>query len=194
MQNNFFVNKRTLKEGQTHIDLLNGDDKDLFERYASKKKIVIMDCDGVLSTNESFYTKDGKVMKSYGCYDREMLSYLEKYCGWEVLFVSMDKNGFEITKHRVNDMHYEVKLGGWEFRNNIVKEYNDKGYITLFIGDSLSDINALSSATYAGTVNNAPDLVKYYCNYASCKDGGYGGLGEVLYVMHDRIKNSCKEV
>ena len=31
MQNNFFVNKRTLKEGQTHIDLLNGNDKDLFE-------------------------------------------------------------------------------------------------------------------------------------------------------------------
>ena len=45
----------------------------------------------------------------------------------------------------------------------------------------------MSNATIAATVNNAPDLVKEYCDYISDKSGGYGGLADILYNINFKI-------
>lgn len=173
-------NKKKLEENKTHIDLLL--EKFLVnDEFINKKKVAIIDCDGIISTNEFFYDTNGKSLKSYGCYDHEMISFCKKYLNWEFIFVSADANGYKITENRVKDLHCDARYLNWTQRNELVKDYNNNGYVTLFIGDSISDINAMSNATIAATVNNAADLVKEYCDYISDKNGGYGGLADILY-------------
>lgn len=173
-------NKLKLKSNETWKNLLNSGSK----KFKDTKKIVILDCDGIISTNESFYSKDGKVMKSYGCYDTEMLHFCHNNINWDFIFVSADKKGYDITNKRVNtDLHYNLYNYNGKERCELVNKYKNEGYITLFIGDSLSDIDSCSAADFSATVNTAPQLVKSYCDYISDKNGGYGALADILYNM-----------
>lgn len=178
-------NRKKLEDGKTHIDLLM-ENFMVNDEFINKKKVAIIDCDGIISTNEFLYNENGKSMKSYGCYDHEMISFCKKL-NWEFIFVSADKNGFNITENRVKDLHCNIYNLGWIERSDVVKDYTNNGYITLFIGDSISDIDAMSNATIAATVNNAPDLVKEYCDFVSNKNGGYGGLADILYNVNYKI-------
>ena len=165
--------------------------KNLKESYLKKKKIAIIDCDGVISSGESFYTSEGKLLKSYGCYDKEMMKMLSSI-GWEFEFVSDDKKGFSITNKRIDDLGYNLFNFSEEERLKLVKDYKNKiGYdIVVFIGDSLSDIPSLIEADYSGTCNNAPAIVKRFCDYSSFKNGGNGALAEILLNIHKLIERN----
>ena len=165
--------------------------KNLKESYLNKKKIAIIDCDGVISSGESFYTSEGKLLKSYGCYDKEMMKLLSSI-GWEFEFVSDDKKGFSITKKRIDDLGYNLFNLSAEGRLDLIKDYKNKiGYdIVVFIGDSISDIPSLIEADYSGTCNNAPGVVKKFCDYSSFKNGGNGALAEILLNIHKLIERN----
>lgn len=158
--------------------------KDIDERYIKAHKIAIIDCDGVITTGESFYNEDGKYLKAYGCYDKEMLKFLAKNCNWDFLFVSDDQNGFTITTARLNDIGFPLVKASPDERKKLVEQYNSTGAITIFIGDSLSDIPALVTATYNGTTCGAPYKVKKLCNYISERKCGEGALAEILENLH----------
>ena len=65
----------------------------------------------------------------------------------------------------------------------------EDGSKVLFVGDSLSDIEALNVATWAATTANAPIQVKEFCDYASEYDGGSGGFADILIAVHEDILN-----
>ena len=147
------------------------------------KKIIISDCDGILTNGTSIYTSDGKVAKIYGSYDTEAIQLAHEN-EWEILFVSNDSNGWNITKKRLD----EYKNRGWcdyqlasgKERKELVKEYKDKGYFVVFIGDSISDIQAGLMANLFCTTNNGFEGVKEHCHYISNRDGGNGGFAEII--------------
>lgn len=153
------------------------------DKYKNLKKVVVADCDGIISTNESFYSKDGKVMKSYGCYDKEMIRILEKF-GWQFSFVTADKTGYEITQSRIDDLGCILYVSDANERVNLIKHLKGSNDIVVFLGDSLTDIPALIEADYAGTTSNAPQPVKAFCNYISHLPGGYGGFADIMYNIH----------
>lgn len=158
------------------------------DEYKELKKVIVADCDGVISTNESLYSKDGKVMKSYGCYDKEMIHLMQKI-GWEFLFVTADKVGYYITKARIDDLHCTLTTHTPEQRVELIRHLKTKNDIIVYIGDSLTDIPALIEADYAGTTSNAPEPVKMFCNYISHLQGGYGGFADVLWNIHYLIND-----
>ena len=166
--------------------------KDCSIMYKAYSKIMVIDCDGIISTNESFYTADGKYMKSYGCYDKEMISYMRKI-GWRFLFVTADGNGYEITKSRIKDINCELIFVPSDERKEFIRQLKNDYKIVVYIGDSISDIDALLEANYAGTTNNAPMMVKNFCDYISLYNGGYGGLADIIWNLHEGINNDIKE-
>ena len=166
--------------------------KNINEKYISKNKVAIIDCDGIISTGKSFYDENGKVFKAYGCYDKEMLKLLSKNCNWDFIFVSDDSNGFPITTARLRDIGFPLLKASPVERETLVEKYNNTGAITVFIGDSLSDIPALVEAQYNGTTCDAPDKVKKLCNYVSEKKCGDGALAEILENLHRYISKTVK--
>lgn len=156
------------------------------EKYKNLKKIIVSDCDGIISTNESFYDFDGKKMKAYGCYDKEMLRLLKKI-GWEFVFVSADLSGYRVTESRVFDLKEKLEHKTEDERVEYIKQLKDEYDIVVYVGDSLTDIPSLLEADYSGTTNNAPDVVKDFCDYVSPLNGGYGGFADVIWNLHDGI-------
>lgn len=163
------------------------------EYVNSRKKFVISDCDGVLTDSKSLYTKDGKFAKTYGAYDKEMMELMLDL-GWQFIFVTTDKAGASITDARLGHLekisnkisHMVVDA---KARAKLVEDLVVGGSKVLFVGDSLSDIEALNVATWAATTANAPHQVKEFCDYASEYDGGSGGFADILIVVHNEILN-----
>ena len=73
-----------------------------------RPKVFVLDVDGVLTDGGFYYTTEGKVMKKFGADDNDALSLLRPYM--DIIFVTGDKRGFEISSKRINDMHFELEL------------------------------------------------------------------------------------
>lgn len=145
-------------------------------------KILICDCDGILTDGNLGYFNSGKAYKSYGCHDHELIKLLRS-CGWEILFVTNDKSGYEITNNRVKDLGCNVVQVSPNDRKELVKNYSNKGYIVAFFGDSPSDLPAAMNADYRYTTANCFNPIKKYFHYISPSDGGHGGFAECCYEL-----------
>ena len=151
------------------------------------KKIIISDCDGILTNGSSIYTSDGKIAKIYGSYDTEAIK-LAYENNWEILFVSNDSNGWDITKKRLDEYKKRswcnYQLASAQERKELVQKYKAKGYYVVFVGDSISDIGAGLASNLFCTPNNGFDEVKEQCDYVSSRDGGDGGFAQIIYYVN----------
>ena len=86
------------------------------------KRVVISDVDGCLTDGRYIYTADGKVAKIFGPHDNDGVKLLRAN-GFDVVFISADKRGFQITQKRINDMRCEVFNVSEADRVQWVKDY-----------------------------------------------------------------------
>jgi len=176
------------------------DDNKLETRH--KKTIFIVDCDGVMTDGRSYFDKDGKYAKSYGSYDKEAIQFAVDVCKDQIIFVTDDKEGFPITSARIDKLIDSVSESNniakskmnWKEREMLVMQIRDESYFNkidvdiVFIGDSFSDIPAMSRADYAFTTNNAPKQVREYANYTSTTNGGIGALSEIIFTYYEMAR------
>jgi len=178
---------------------------DVCEEYLSfNKKVIICDCDGILTDGGHYYTEDGKTMKRFGSCDKEAMRFMLA-CGWKILFVTNDPSGYQITERRLKDwdvIKYYISFNdleamfhtpniakfipfvGSERRANLIEAFNKDGFYTVFLGDSMSDLTAAKNSNLFCTTNNAIDLVKSYAQIVSNKMGGFGGFADLMYQIH----------
>lgn len=151
--------------------------------YINMKKIVISDCDGILTDGNMSYDYWHKTFKTYGCHDKEMYN-LARMLGWEFAFVTDDASGYDITNSRVSSsLHQEVIKANWKEREKLVEKYKSQGYLVVFLGDSPSDLNAASAAHVSATTANCFEPIKEYFHYVSEFQGGHGGFADILYEL-----------
>lgn len=180
------LKRQKLEYGTSYFDTIRSNNPS----YLNMKKIVVSDCDGVLTDGNSTYNIDGKIQKTFGAYDTEMISFMQSE-GWEFQFVSRDPSGIDITRARMYDMHSTLSVMSGQERADFVYELVNNGNydVVLFVGDSLSDIQAMSVATYAACPNNAVDQCRFYVDFYSRLCGGHGALGDILMWIHNTLKN-----
>ena len=190
-----FKFREHMAAGISWHDMIKENATKIFPKYVSSDaKVIVSDCDGILTDSKSLYTKDGKFGKVYGAYDKEMMELMIDL-GWKFIFVTSDKAGASITNSRL--VHLEKidptkivhQVLGARERARLVEKMVFDGCKVLFVGDSLSDIESLNIATWAATTMNAPDIVKKYCDYVSELYGGSGGFADILYAIHEEIMN-----
>lgn len=165
------------------------------DEYISMKKIIISDCDGILTDGNLTYSidNDGKFAKTYGCHDKEMYK-LAKKLGWEFKFVTNDSVGKDITDKRLSSsLHEKSILGDGNYRNCLVNKYKALGYLVVFIGDSPSDVKAASNAHISATTENVFKPIQKYFNYVSIYKGGHGGFADIIYELVKMDENELYE-
>lgn len=79
-----------------------GPGEGITDAYLKADKVIISDCDGILTDGGHYYTKDGKYSKRFGSCDKEALRFMLK-CRWRFLFVTDDPSGDVITQRRLQD-------------------------------------------------------------------------------------------
>ena len=140
-------------------------------------KIVISDCDGCLTDGKFIYTADGKIAKVFGAHDNDGVKMLKK-AGYEVVFITADKRGYDITKKRIDDMRCPLYLVSEEEREtwiaNTIKQYD----WSAFFGDGLSDIPAGKLVNLFVCPQIARPEVKNCSHYTTPSIGGEGAYLE----------------
>ena len=107
----------------------------------SKKKptVFILDVDGVMTTGQFFYTKNGKFGKIFGPDDHDALSLIKEFI--EVRFITGDKKGFDISKRRiVKDMKFRLDLVS-TVKSDWIKKIQIRRNV--YMGDGIMDIQVM---------------------------------------------------
>lgn len=105
-----------------------------------KYDYLISDVDGILTDGGHYYNINGKSLKKFGSNDKDALKIIDSKYVKKIIFISADKNGFDITKKRiVDELGYDLLfLNVEEERINFFNNLEGK---KIYIGDGIHDSN-----------------------------------------------------
>ena len=147
--------------------------------------VFILDVDGVLTTGQFIYTKEGKVMKVFGPDDNDGLSILSQYM--EIRFITADKKGFDISHKRiVEDMNYKLDLVSTVQRIDWIKEKYDLRKV-IYMGDGIFDHYVMKKVCYSIAPANADRLAKECAHYVTERVGGDRAVAEACLHILDKF-------
>jgi D-arabinose 5-phosphate isomerase GutQ len=108
-----------------------------------KYNYLISDVDGVLTDGGHYYNNSGKFIKKFGSNDKDALKILnEKYFN-KIIFVTADKNGFDISRKRiVDELGYELKL--LNVKSERIDFFSKISKKSVYIGDGIYDSELFS--------------------------------------------------
>ena len=161
--------------------------KSLLNR-AAKVRLLLMDCDGVLSDGTVFFlpTPDGSVAetKGFDCHDGIALRWIRD--------VNIDTGiisgrGGLAVRVRANslDMRYLVedrtdKLASFE---EVLEDAGLKHSQVAYVGDDLTDLPLLRRAGLAIGPSNARPEVKEIAHWVTPSRGGHGAVRDVIELI-----------
>lgn len=147
-------------------------------------KVFVLDVDGVLTDGGFYYTSSGKVMKKFGADDSDALSLLRPYI--KIFFVTGDKRGFEISKKRIEDMHFELNLVSTIKRIDWIREQYDPMDV-IYMGDGIFDHYVMREVGYSIATADADNNAKKYANYVTGRSGGKRAVAEACLHLMDKF-------
>lgn len=138
--------------------------------------MFVLDVDGVLTTGQFLYSKNGKEFKVFGPDDNDGLSLLKPFL--KIHFVTQDKKGFAISKKRiVTDMKYPLNLVKTLDRVEWMKKDTSLKKI-IYMGDSIFDHLIFSKVGYSIAPANADPSAKKNADFVTKRNSGERAVAE----------------
>ena len=142
--------------------------------HLSPYELLITDVDGVLNDGKFYYSQEGKIFKKFGPHDSDGIKFFRQF-GINVIAVTADKRGFDITKRRTDDLNVKLFYVPEADRvDGVLKAAN--GLPFAFIGDGYHDLKVFPYSTISYTTQNALKIVKEKANVVLNAIGGDGAL------------------
>lgn len=155
-----------------------------------KAKVFILDVDGVLTDGGFYYSADGKVMKKFGADDNDALNLLRPYI--DIIFVTGDKRGFEISNRRVADMHFKLELVSTIKRIEWIREHYDPKEV-IYMGDGIFDHYVMKEIGYSIATVDADYHARKIADYVTEREGGRRAVAEACLHIMDKFFVSYDE-
>lgn len=154
------------------------------ERRASRIKLLLMDCDGVLTDGRLWLIEEGDDQKSFNAKDGLGLSLLHR-AGLKSGIIS-GRNSRAVTR-RAQDLGIEfVRQGDPDkiaaFEQTLQQAGVDENEVA-FIGDDLNDIPIMQRVELAVAVADAVGETLSAAHYVTQAKGGQGAVREVVELI-----------
>jgi 3-deoxy-D-manno-octulosonate 8-phosphate phosphatase (KDO 8-P phosphatase) len=154
------------------------------ERRASRIKLLLMDCDGVLTDGRIWLTQDGGEQKSFNTHDGLGLDLFHR-AGLRSGVITgrissaLDRRAqeLEIEFVRQGDPN---KVSAFEEILRLAEVDEDE---VAFIGDDLTDIPLMLRSELAVAVADAVEEARSIAHYVTRADGGRGAVREVIELI-----------
>ena len=157
---------------------------DDLERRASRIKLILMDCDGVLTDGRLWLTEDGNEQKSFNTHDGLGLTLLHR-AGLRSGIISGRKSS--AVSRRAQQLGIEFvrqgdpeKIAAFE---EILKQAEVEESEVAFIGDDLTDIPLMQRVELAVAVADAVMETRSVAHYVTRAPGGRGAVREVIELV-----------
>lgn len=158
---------------------------DLKER-AQKIKMMVFDCDGVMTNGDVTYDENGVEYKTFNVKDGHGLVRMVK-SGFITAIITARNNG--TVEHRAKNLNITELYQGRKYKLPAFEELKEKYNLSYdeisYMGDDLPDICCLEKAGLACCPNDAVDEVKKISHFVSSKDGGCGAVRELCDFILD---------
>lgn len=157
--------------------------QDIIKR-ARKIKLLLMDCDGVLTDGKLYYTANGEEIKVFNVRDGQGIVSWHK-AGYRSGIISGRKS--EVVKKRATELGITyVKQNSLDkthcFSEILLKEKISAEEVA-FIGDDIGDIDLLKIVGFpVGVADAAVELLPFII-YKTKAIGGYGAVRELTNLM-----------
>jgi 3-deoxy-D-manno-octulosonate 8-phosphate phosphatase (KDO 8-P phosphatase) len=154
------------------------------ERRAARIRLLLMDCDGVLTDGRITLVGDGDEEKSFHTRDGHGLVLLHR-AGLRSGIISGRTSSLVERRARELSMAY-VKQGTWdkikEFEE-VLREAEVDDSEVAFIGDDVTDIPLMQRSEFAIAVADAVEETRHAAHYVTQLPGGFGAVREVCEII-----------
>ena len=154
------------------------------ERRASRIKLLLMDCDGVLTDGRITLLENGDEEKSFHTRDGHGLVLLHR-AGLYSGIISGRTSSLVERRARELGMHY-VRQGTWDKIKDFEELLSEAGLVdneVAFIGDDVTDIPLMQRAELAVAVADATAETLSAAHYVTHLPGGFGAVREVAELI-----------
>lgn len=151
---------------------------------ASKIKLLILDCDGVLTDGRIYMMPDGDETKSFDVKDGHAIVMLQR-AGIKVGIISGRKSS--VVRARAKELgiaHLHEKA--WVKTEAYEQMLNEEGLSDeqiCYIGDDVVDIPLLKRVGLAVSVGDAVEEAKQFSHLVTARAGGRGAVREVIELI-----------
>lgn len=145
---------------------------------AKKIKLLLTDCDGVLTDTGSYYSQDGEIMKRFSIRDGMGVERLRNLVGIETGIITGENSGIvtsRAAKLKIEEVHLGIK-NKVEVLNEIIKRKNLLIDEVAFIGDDTNDIEIMKLAGLSACPADATKFAKEVSDIIVDSNGGYGAF------------------
>jgi 3-deoxy-D-manno-octulosonate 8-phosphate phosphatase (KDO 8-P phosphatase) len=160
------------------------EDLSSIQHRASRIKLLLMDCDGVLTDGRLWLTDDGDEQKSFNTKDGLGLHLLHR-AGLKSGIISGRKSSG--VERRARELAIEFvtqgdpdKIGAFEDVMRLARV--DESEVA-FIGDDLTDIPLMQRCELAVAVADAVEEARSVAHYVTRAEGGRGAVREVIELI-----------
>ena len=153
---------------------------------AKNIKLLILDCDGVLTDGTIYVTPEGGEMIAFNVLDGLGIEYLQE-SGIKIAVISGRNN--PAVQHRLKKLKIEhVFLGKHEKTDafeSLINTLNLQPEQIAYVGDDFLDIPVMLKVGLPITVPDAIESVKAIAKMCTQKKGGKGAVREVCDFIYD---------
>jgi 3-deoxy-D-manno-octulosonate 8-phosphate phosphatase (KDO 8-P phosphatase) len=156
------------------------------KHIAKRIKLLILDCDGVLTNGKTYFTASGEEIIGFHIHDGFGMKRLQAN-GVTVAVISGRNN--QAVQHRLKQLEIQHAFLGQKDKIAAFHALLDKLQLTAvqvaYVGDDLPDIDVMQQVALPIAVANAVDAIKKIAKMCTQKKGGDGAVREVCDLIYD---------
>ncbi|MDM7922935.1 MAG: HAD hydrolase family protein [Pyrinomonadaceae bacterium] len=148
-------------------------------------KLLLMDCDGVLTDGRLYFTARGEEMKVFNVRDGQGLALWHR-AGFRSGIIS-GRDAGDIIKKRAEELGIEFVVTGSRDKVADLEEILGRSGVSAsecaFVGDDIGDIEIMKRVGLGIAVADAEAATIGAAGYVTKKNGGYGAIREVVEML-----------
>ncbi len=152
-------------------------DKSIIEK-AKKIKLLITDCDGVLTDTGVYYSANGEELKRFSIRDGMGVERLRKFASVETAVMTGENSMLvrrRAEKLKIKDIYLGIKFKD-ELFYIILDKKNLKAEEVAYIGDDTNDLPVMKLAGLTATPADATIFAKEIADFIVESKGGHGAF------------------
>lgn len=151
-------------------------------------RILMLDCDGVLTDGGMYFDSSGQAMKRFDVKDGLGLVRLAEM-DFPTAVVSGDRSAISAARCDVLRITYVV-LGRMDKEAAVMELLEETGVpaqSAVYIGDDITDLPALHMVGLGVAVADAVDVVREQADWVTRRPGGHGAVREVCDAIIEQL-------
>lgn len=157
------------------------------QKKLARIKLLLTDCDGVLTDAGVYYGETGEVLKKFNIRDGMAVERLRKLVGVESGIITGETSPSVVTraaKLKITELHLGIK-DKRSLLTEILERTGLDASEVAFIGDDVNDLEILAAVGFAACPADATRYNRAVVHYCCETNGGAGCFREVAELIID---------